>query len=393
MVDAGAVGRWTRAFAGVSAVSVVGLGGLGALGADRVTLGVAGLFGVVCPMVFGMAYVLLPPYVGRTFPSGTLPALHFAATTGGAGLVVGRFLHAVLRPLFSIGILLWSIGVGLFVAGFVRTAGQSAVERIRGDRGPTDHPQRSPQIAAAAIPIAIAYLVAGTVGLLGYGGLIPPAGSLTLPAILHLSGAGFGALLVFALGARLLTGFYHVTPPRVSVVTAVVAGAIGPALLASNRWVGPWFRIGAGLEVVAILAYAVGVTVVAIRTDWRRPGLYGVLLGAVAGAAGAVGAGLVVLGVLPVRFLEIHAALLSEGFFVLTIVGYAYQFFPVTSGRYAGATERTAVATIGLLAGGLVVRLGGTVGGSPVVTGVGGALGLAGAFGYAYLLGRRLVGR
>ncbi|MFB6352627.1 MAG: hypothetical protein ABEJ92_00925, partial [Halobacteriales archaeon] len=379
--------------AGVSAGSAVALVGLGALGADRVTLGVVGLFGVVCPMAFGMAYVLLPPYVGRTFPSGTLPALHFAATIAGAALVVGRFLHPGLRPLFPVGVLLWSLGVGLFVAGVARTAGQSAVERVRTGRVSTDHPQRSPRIAAAAIPLAMAYLLAGTVGLLGYAGLLPPAGSLTLPAVLHLYGAGFGALLVFALGARLLTGFFHVTPPRVAVVTAVVAGAIGPAFLASHRWVGPWFRIGAGLETAALLAYAAGVAVVAIRTDWRRPGLSGILLGAVAGAAGVVVAGLVVLGGLPVRSLEVHAALLLEGFFVLTIVGYAYQFFPVTSGRYAGATERTAVATIALLAGGLAVRLGGTAGGWPLVTGVGGALGLAGALGYTYLLGRRLVGR
>lgn len=79
------------------------------------------------------------------------------------------------------------------------------------------------------------------------------------------------------------------------------------------------------------------------------------------------------------------------GFFPLTIVCYAYQFFPVTEGQFPGATRRGAGATIGLLAAGVATLAVGYLWSAPVLQLLGTAFSLAGATGYGYLLARRFV--
>lgn len=87
----------------------------------------------------------------------------------------------------------------------------------------------------------------------------------------------------------------------------------------------------------------------------------------------------------------LHWTLVLDGFFPLTIVGYAFQFFPVTGARVPGANERGVAATIGLLAVGAAIQGLGIVGQLGTVRTVGIALSLAGSLGYLYLVGGRFA--
>jgi len=62
-------------------------------------------------------------------------------------------------------------------------------------------------------PVAMGYLLIGTIGLLATT-LVLEEPLVTLSQVVHYYAVGFGALLIFALGARLLIGFYHVSQPR-----------------------------------------------------------------------------------------------------------------------------------------------------------------------------------
>lgn len=197
--------------------------------------------------------------------------------------------------------------------------------------------------------------------------------------------------MIFALGIRLLTGFFHVVPPRSVSWVVLGAGGTAPHLLAPNLWASPWFEAGGVLLVIAMAGDAWLVGVVASRTDNRRVGLYGIVLGAVAGVVGTALAALFALDLVGIGLLYVHGTLLLEGFFFLTIVGYAYQFFPVTAGSYVGASERATVGSILALAAGVGLRsVGSALAIAPLET-VGVGLALAGTAGYAYLLGRWLL--
>jgi len=47
-----------------------------------------GVFGFICPMVFGMAYLLLPSYVGETLVDQRLAGIHFVLAYVGVILLV-----------------------------------------------------------------------------------------------------------------------------------------------------------------------------------------------------------------------------------------------------------------------------------------------------------------
>ncbi|WP_244510251.1 hypothetical protein [Natronobacterium texcoconense] len=128
-----------------------------------------------------------------------------------------------------------------------------------------------------------------------------------------------------------------------------------------------------------------------ISTDRSRVELTGILCGALAGVAAvavalplAIGDGLRDTTVL-------HWTLILGGFFPLTIVGYAYQFFPVTTGRFPGATTRGVAATIGLLAVGVTVQTAGIVGDGSTIRSVGIVCSALGGLGYLYLLTGRFM--
>jgi hypothetical protein len=74
-----------------------------------------------------------------------------------------------------------------------------------------------------------------------------------------------------------------------------------------------------------------------------------------------------------------HLRLNLLGLLGLSIVGVAYQFYPPAVGSHRLASDRTALASIAALAGGLAVRAGGLVADAPPAVAAGEALGTVGA--------------
>jgi len=383
----GNLSRWTRYFTVASAVSLVISQAVAILGGTRSLVVTIAVFGFICPMIFGMAYLLLPSYVGRTLADQRLPGIHFALAYLGTGtLVVGRALDRAV--LSRTGVTLWSVGVVVFVGALAWTVVPAVRDRPEVVLRSDEPPQRSTRLATAAIAVAICYLLAGTGALLGWVGF-EPVPVFVFPAVVHYHAAGLGALLIFALGTRLVPGFFHVTPPRVGTWFALLPGAVAPGLLGTFLWGGVAFRVGAVLQTVAMVGYAGVAVYVFWRTDWHRVGLVGVVLGAVAGVL-AVGINLpAAFGQVAPGQVRAHAATVVTGFFALTIVGYAVQFFAVTSSRFRGASDRGVGAVIVALAFGTLARAGGLLTGADLVSRIGVGVTLCGAVGYTYLVSRR----
>lgn len=67
--------------------------------------------------------------------------------------------------------------------------------------------------------------------------------------------------------------------------------------------------------------------------------------------------------------IEAHYRLTLVGFLGLTIVGVSYQFYPPAVGTIRGVGDRTALVSIGAIATGLALEVGGLVAGvAPVAT-------------------------
>ncbi|WP_459193216.1 hypothetical protein [Halosimplex sp. J119] len=391
MAVSGGTSRWTRSFAVGSALSMVALQVAFLVDASYRVVAVVGLFGAVLPMVFGMAYLLLPSYVGRTLAAQRLPGVHFVLTYGAVGLLAGHELLVVDAPLAAAGAVLWTAGVAIFAGTLCWTVVPAITsENGSGIRLSGARERQSTRLATMVIPVAVGYLLVGTLAFLSTAvGSRPLLGG-GLPAVVHLYGTGFVALLIFALGCRLLTGFFHVTPPASLSWLVLACGAVGPGILATQFWRPPWFLVGAITEFTAMAGYAALVAVVVHRTDSKRVGLYGIALGALAGVV-AVGAAVYALGDGSGAAISIHVPVVLDGFLILTVVGYAYQFFPVTNGQFRGATERTARTTTGLIAVGTFgqaiaagLELRGLRAAAALLVGVGTAV-------YAYLLIRRFA--
>lgn len=122
-----------------------------------------------------------------------------------------------------------------------------------------------------------------------------------------------------------------------------------------------------------------------VRTDKSRVGFYGPLAGVALGLVGVALGVWFVLGGLTVDLARAHLRVNVLGLLGVTIVGVVYQFYPPAVGQWPGATDRTALATIGLLAGGLGLSALGTVLSAAVET-AGLAIATVGAIGYLYLL-------
>lgn len=97
----GRLSRWTRYFTVASAASLVVSQGVAVRGGTRSLVVAITVFGFVCPMIFGMAYLLLPSYVGRTLAHQRLPGVHLAlAYLVALGVLTGGFVwkHLFVRP-------------------------------------------------------------------------------------------------------------------------------------------------------------------------------------------------------------------------------------------------------------------------------------------------------
>jgi len=304
---------------------------------------------------------------------------------------VASTLAGVPTWVLSAGAVAWALGVLVFVGS---PAWSIRDDPTGAETGTGEHKaprRRLDRVANAAVPVVLLYLLADSYELL--------AGALGLPTLLdgstarvsHLLGAGVAVLLVFAVGFRLFPRFLVAHPPRPVASAVLLAGAVGPALIAAGLYDGPLLHAGAGLEVLAVLGFALTYAYYFARSDRRRLSLYAVLLACVAGIL-AVGLGMqFAVATRPPTLVAAHFRLAVAGFLGLTIVGATYQFYPPSVGEWPLANETAAAQAVVLLAAGLAFQLAG-----PSVESIG-TLGLGvaglGALVHAYVLWAALSAR
>lgn len=380
------VSRWAKRYVIVSGLFlIVWQTGLVADIPRRAAVTV-GVYGFVLHMVFGKAYSLIPSYFDRELAWPAAPAVQFPLVVVGAGGLTGAALWGGPTWVRAGGAALWCLGIAVFVGTLgwtIRdnpTGRETATSEANAERRPVD------RLANGVVPVAFGYLLAGSYETVAVATGLPTLFDGYVPRVTHLLAAGTAGLLVFALGFRLLPRFMVALPPRPLVGGVLTAGAVGPGLLAARLGGGPLFRVGAVIQAGAVVGFAGGVAILFRRSDRRRIGFYGVLAGAVSGVV-AVGFGLwfAFEGVSP-GFVVGHLRANLLGFLGLTIVGIAYQFYPPAVGAGPGASDRTAIVSIALLAGGLSVQLLALAAGWPPAVTFGEALSLSGAVLYLYLL-------
>ncbi|RBI62073.1 hypothetical protein DMJ13_09250 [halophilic archaeon] len=354
---------------------------------------VLGLYGFVLHVVFGKAYSLVPAYFDRELAFARAPAVQLPLTAGGAALLA--LSAAGVRPsgvdrfggLDGVGAVLWAAGVAVFLGTLAWTVRTNPTGGETGTGEANAHRRGVDRAANAVVPAAFAYLAVGTYETLALATGLPTLFVAYAPQAAHLLGAGFAALVLFAVGFRLLPRFLVASPPRALVAVVLPAGALGPLLLAVGFLRrGPWFRTGAVLEATAVGGFALAYAVLFVRTDRDRVGFYGVLAGTAFGVVGvAVGLWFAFRGV-DASLTPAHRRANLLGFLGLTVVGVAYQFYPPAVGRFPGAGDRTALASIAALAGGLGLELLGLAAGAAGVVLAGASAAAAGAVAAAYLV-------
>jgi len=380
------VSRWTRGFvaAGVlwfvvwQAAVVAGLG-------RRVTVTLA-LYGFVLHVVFGKAYSLVPSYFDRDLWPARGPTLHLpCALLGTAGLAAGA-LPGVPTAIRAAGALLWTAGVAVFLltVGWTIRDNRTGAETGTGDHNA--HRRPVDRVANLGVPAVLLYLVAGAYTTVAATTPLPVPLDGYPPRVSHLLAAGVAALLLIAVGFRLLPRFLVASVPRALAVVAIPAAAVGPTLIAVGLPAGPLLHAGAGLETLGIGAFAVAYWVAYYRTDRSRIGFHGVLAGTLAAVAVvALGLYFAVVGPRP-GLVALHYRLALLGFLGLSIVGVTYQFYPPSVCRFPLAGDRFAVAVLAALVLGLALE-GLALGlGRPALSLAGRALAAFAAVGYAYLV-------
>jgi hypothetical protein len=355
---------------------------LGAPARVELTLG---LFGFVLQVVFAKAYSLVPSYYDRTLRWPVAPVIQLPLTSLGAALLALGYGGLVPAPATAVGAAAWGLGVLAAVVTIVATIWDDPTGSETGTSEVNEHRQRVDRLANAFMPVAVAYILAGSYVVLSVAtGLPSPVAGRSQAS--HLLAAGGAAMLLFAVGFRLLPRFLVTDPPRGVPQVVLPAGALGPLVLAGWFLDGWPFLLGAVLESVAVGGFAVAYLVMVRRTAKNRVGFHGPLLGVLAGLTG-VGLGLMFATAGPTpALIAAHRHLNVFGFLGLTIVGVLFQFYPPAVGAWPGGSDRTALAAIVTLALGVgLAAAGPSV--SPLVGQVGHLLGLVGALGVWYLVG------
>lgn len=381
------VTRWSRAFvaAGVGWFVLAHLAGVVGLGRPAVVA--LGLYGFAFHVIFGKAYSLVPSYFDRELAVPEAAVVHLPlAVLGTAGLAADA-VGAGPASIGPAGAASWLSGCLVFVGALAWTVRDNPLGRETGTGETNAHRRRVDRAANAFVPVVLAYLVVGAaLPVVATAGVEPPVVPADGAPASHLLAAGAGALLVFAIGFRLLPRFLVSTPRPWLVGGVLAAGAVGPTLLAVDFRGGATFRAGAVLQALAVLGFAAAVGDMYARSDRRRVGFLGVLAGVTAGAL-AVLVGLYVAFVgTSAGLFEAHVRLALAGFLGLTIVGVTYQFYPPGIGTWAGVGDRPARLSIALLFGGLLVEAGGHVAGAARLVDAGAGAELVGAALYAYIL-------
>ncbi|XCF15307.1 hypothetical protein ABSL23_08585 [Halobacterium sp. NMX12-1] len=379
-VTGSGVGRWTRLFtlAGVAFLLLWRVGLLAGVPArSAVELAVLGF---VLHVVFGHAYLLVPAYFGRVHRSSPLPGVHLALAASGTLLLAASYLPATPDGTRLAGALLWAAGVAVFAGSLARSLRGAARDPF------ADASNRAERAAVLAVPVPFAYLVVGSYDLLAGQTAAPRLLAASPAGVSHLFAAGVAALLVFVLGVRLLPRFLGVDPLVGPSVFVLVAGSVGPGLLAGSLWGGRLFRAAAAVEGAAVAAFFAHAVALFARSDRRRVGLSGILAGLAAGAVAVLVAAGVAVGWLPPARIAGHAALVLGGFLTVTVAGFLVQFYPPSVADAPGASETTTRAALAALLAGAVVEASGLAFGVSALTSAGRALAAAGALALAFVL-------
>ena len=386
MSTAEANSRWARLFVAMSVVFLIVWQVVTLADFSDDGLVTFAVYGFVLHMVFGKAYSLIPSYFAREPPASIAQQVQLPLTT--TGTIMIAITEAGVGPpeLAIIGAALWAVGSIVFVSAIVWTLRTNLIGAETGTSRANRQRRQIDRVANGFVPIALLYLLAGSYTTLAaaVGSPLPFGGTFAETA--HLLAAGVAALLVFAVGFRLFPRFLVTYPPQSLVGVVLGAGAFGPALIASNLGGGPLFRLGAALEAVAVVGFAVTFLIMFIRSDRRRVGFYGVLAGSLFGVIGVLIGLSFTVGAIQSRFVTLHFRFNVLGFLGLTIIGVAYQFYPPNIGTFPGASDRTALWSIGTIVIGLLLQAGGTLGQIPQLWTLGQAFTLVGTILYAYLL-------
>ncbi|MFC6863748.1 hypothetical protein ACFQGE_09750 [Halomicroarcula sp. GCM10025817] len=339
------------------------------------------LYGFVLHVLFGKAYALVPSYFDRPLAAPRAPLVQLPLSVlGAAGIALSPVGPGWVGPL---GAGLWAAGVAVFVATLGWTLRDNLTGAATGTGGANAHREPVDRAANAVVPVALGYLVLGTGGHLW---TVTGGAPLATMQASHLLAAGTAALFVFGVGFRLFPRFLVASPPRTLVAVVLPTGAAGPALLGVGLFDPLFVLVGGAFEAFAVVGFALAYLVLFARSDRRRVGFYAVLVAVLAGVAGvALALATLVVGRDP-ALVSAHYRTMLLGFLGLTAVGAAYQFYPPSVGQVPFASDRTALVSIALLAGGLAVQVGGGLTGLPVLQTAGEAVALGGALLYAWLL-------
>ncbi|MFB6219724.1 MAG: hypothetical protein ABEH77_11240 [Halobacteriaceae archaeon] len=383
---AASVSRWARKFVLASVLFLVAWQAGAVVGIARRTAVVLGVHGFVLHMVLGKAYSLVPSYFDRQL-STTRPVPVTLALSVTGVVLLSVAAERTLPLAGKIGGAAWAMAVLLFVATLLWTVRDNLTGRETGTGEANEDRRAVDRVANAFVPLALAYLLAGAYGTLSlqFRGVDLVGGY--PPRVSHLLAAGTAALLVFAIGFRLLPRFLVAPSPGRLVWLVLPAGAIGPAILAMSLNGGWPFRLGAVVESTAVLGFAATYATLYWRSDRSRVGFYGPLFGALAGSVAALfGLWFAFAGRTP-AMVTAHFRLNVLGFLGLTIVGAAYQFYPPAVGSFVGASDRTALGSILCLGGGLLTEVVGLTTGVTGLVTAGRVVALGGALLYAGLIG------
>ncbi|MEF8907085.1 MAG: hypothetical protein V5A13_04420 [Haloarculaceae archaeon] len=380
------VSRWARGFVAASVGWLVCWQVAVLLGASRRVAVPLALFGFVFHMLFGKAYSLVPAYFDRELRPTRAPTVQLPLSVLGAGGLAAGWVPGVPRILRQVGAVAWAAGVAVFLGAMLLTlrgnltGGETGTGEHNAHRRPLD------RLSNAAVPLVFAYLGAGAyLTVASLTGLPSPMDGYP-PRVSHVLAVGAAVLLLFAVGFRLLPRFLVTTVPRWLAAPVLLAGAVGPTLLAVGLPAGTVLQAGAALETLAVVGFAGAYGLLFVRSDRDRLGFYVVLAGMGCGVLTvAAGAWFAFVGLQP-NVVAAHYRLGLLGFLGLSIVGITYQFYPPSVARFPLAGDRLGATAFAAILGGLLVEAGGAVAGVPVLVTGGQALGVLGAAAYAYLV-------
>ncbi|WP_380676450.1 hypothetical protein [Salinigranum sp. GCM10025319] len=380
MTSAAAVkSTWTRATVAVGVVALVAWQALVSIQGPTDAALLLAVCGFVLHVLLGKAYALVPSYFARELTPARAPSIGLPLTAGGTLLLVGWRGFGLTREVGLLGAVLWTLGVGVFVGTLAWTVRDNPTGAETGTGEHNAHRRAVDRYANPFILVSMAYLLVGSVDLLGVVGGFPTFVAPQLAAVVHLLAAGGAVLALLAVGVRLLPRFLAAPPPKPVVFVALPAAALGPVLLASSLGAGPAFVAGAVCEAVGVVGFAVVVLVTLHRSDRRRVGFVGVGGGVVAGTvAVALGFVFALVG-LDATLAVVHRRLNLVGLLGLSIVGALFQFYPPAVGNSRLTGDRTAVAALGLMIVGVTIEVAGLLAAVDPIVRVGRVLVLGGA--------------